>query len=106
MEGKRVRFHFMAVLEDYRMFGSESRSIKLESTGESSVICSYPFCVVVPSDLFDVTVYDSLIPNWNHGRFPVSLVLSFIIIKRYCGKLVCGKTFHYVKKCPSFSVRI
>lgn len=40
---------------------------------QPNIYCySYPLCVVVPSDLFDVTVYDSLIPNWCNGRFPVS----------------------------------
>ncbi|VDM14696.1 unnamed protein product, partial [Wuchereria bancrofti] len=45
--------------------------LKSEISQQKAVVPSYPFCVVVPSDLFDVTVYENLIPNWCNGRFPV-----------------------------------
>ncbi|VDK89263.1 unnamed protein product [Litomosoides sigmodontis] len=45
--------------------------LKSEISEKNAVVPSYPFCVVVPSDLFDITVYESLIPNWYNGRFPV-----------------------------------
>ncbi|KAM3720709.1 Myotubularin-related protein [Dirofilaria immitis] len=45
--------------------------LKSEISQQKAVVPSYPLCVVVPSDLFDVTIYDSLIPNWCNGRFPV-----------------------------------
>ncbi|VDK43741.1 unnamed protein product [Anisakis simplex] len=32
---------------------------------------SYPFCVVVPNTLYGARIHESLIPNWNNGRFPV-----------------------------------
>ncbi|OZC12411.1 hypothetical protein X798_00042 [Onchocerca flexuosa] len=45
--------------------------LKSEIHQQKTIVPSYPLCVVVPSDLFDVTVYDSLIPNWCNGRFPI-----------------------------------
>uniref|UniRef100_A0A915Q7U0 Myotubularin phosphatase domain-containing protein n=1 Tax=Setaria digitata TaxID=48799 RepID=A0A915Q7U0_9BILA len=58
-----------------RCGGNETRwricFLRSEISKQKAVVPSYPFCVVVPSDLFDVTVYESLIPNWHNGRFPV-----------------------------------
>ncbi|VDM95360.1 unnamed protein product, partial [Thelazia callipaeda] len=58
-----------------RCGGSEAQwricFLRSETSREKAIVPSYPFCVLVPSGLFDITVYERLIPNWNNGRFPI-----------------------------------
>ncbi|VDN51072.1 unnamed protein product [Dracunculus medinensis] len=42
-----------------------------DRTSQKYLVETYPSCVVVPSEVFDVVIIEYLIPNWSNGRFPI-----------------------------------